>query len=75
MLSLGLACLKAHGDIQSPAGLAVRIGITSYNVPAAVAIIWTAIGSESGGLLSWGAGVVHTVFGVLFLPVLTGTRQ
>jgi hypothetical protein len=51
VFSLGLACLNAHGDIQSPAGLAVRIGITSYNVPAAVAIIWTATGSGLGSLL------------------------
>ena len=38
VFSLGLDCLNAHGDIQSPAGLAVRIGITSYNVLAAVGI-------------------------------------
>jgi hypothetical protein len=38
VFALGLACLKARDDIQSPAGLAVRIGITSYNVLAAVGI-------------------------------------
>jgi preprotein translocase subunit SecG len=48
------------------AGLAVSIGITSYNVLIAVVILQTATGSDLGGLLSWGAGIVHTVFGVLF---------
>jgi hypothetical protein len=69
VFALGLACLKARDDIQSPAGLAVSIGITSYNVPAAVAMTWTATGSGLGGLLLWGAGIVHSVFGVLFLLV------
>ena len=49
--------------------------IISQGLLAAVDIFRTATGSELGGLLSWGAGVVHTVFGVLFLPVLAGTRQ
>jgi hypothetical protein len=38
VFSLGLACLKARDDVQSPVGLAVSIGITSYNVLAAVVI-------------------------------------
>ena len=48
VLSLGLACLNAHGNIQSPAGLAVRIAITSYNVPAAVAIYLACTGVGPG---------------------------
>ena len=35
VFALGLACLKARNDAGSPAGLAVSIGITSYNVLAA----------------------------------------
>jgi len=34
-----MACLKARDDVQSPVGLAVSIGITSYNVLAAVVMI------------------------------------
>ena len=75
MFALGLTCLKARNDVRSPAGLAVSIGITSYNVLATVVLIWTAAGSGLGGLLLWGAGIVHAVFGVLFLSVLSGTRR
>ena len=38
VFALGLACLKARDDVRSPAGLAVSIGITSYNVLAAVVL-------------------------------------
>ena len=75
VFALGLACLKARNDIGSPAGLAVSIGITAYNVLAAVVLLWTAAGSGLGGLLLWGVGIVDTVFGVLFLSVLSGTRR
>ena len=66
---------KARNDVGSAAGLAVSIGITSYNVLAAVVLIWTAAGSGFGGLFLWGAGIVHAVFGVLFLAFLSGTRR
>jgi hypothetical protein len=75
VFALGLACLKARNDVGSPAGLAVSLGITAYNVLAAVVLLWTAAGSGFGGLLLWGAGIVHAVFGVLFLSVLSGTRR
>ena len=53
----------------------MSIGITSYNVLAAVVIILTATESGLGGLLLWGAGIVPAVFDVLFLAVLAGTRR
>lgn len=75
VFALGLACLKARNDVGSPASLAVSLGITAYNVLAAVVLLWTAAGSDFGGLLLWGVGIVHAVFGVLFLSVLAGTRR
>lgn len=75
VFALGLACLKARDDIRSPAGLAVSIGITAYNVLAAVVLLWTAAGPGLGGLLLWGTGIVHAVFGVLFLSVLSETSH
>lgn len=75
VFALGLACLKARNDVARPAGLAVSLGITAYNVLAAVVLLWTAAGSGFGSLLLWGAGIVHAVFGVLFLSVLSGTRR
>ena len=71
VFALGLACLKARNDVGSPAGLAVSLGITAYNVQAAVVLLWTAAVSGLGGLLLWGAGISHAVLGALFVSALT----
>ena len=66
VFALGLACLKARHDVGSLAGVAVSIGITAYNVLAAVVLIWAAAELGLGGLLLWGAGIGHATFGALF---------
>jgi hypothetical protein len=71
VFALGLACLKARDDVRSPAGLAVSIGITSYNVLAAVVLLWAAAGLNLGGLLLWAAGIGHALLGALFVSGLT----
>jgi hypothetical protein len=71
VFALGLACLKARNDVASPAGLAVSLGITSYNVLAAVVLLWTAASSGIGGLLLWGAGIGHAALGLLFVSALS----
>ena len=43
--------MKARDDVQIPAGPAVRIWVTTHNVPPAAVIIGTATGSDLGGLL------------------------
>ncbi len=43
--------MKTRDDVQSPAGPAVSIWVTTYNVPPAAVIIQTATGSDLGGLL------------------------
>jgi hypothetical protein len=70
VFALGLACLKARNHVGSPAGVAVSIGITSYNVLAAVVLLWTAAGLGLGGLLLWGAGIGHAMLGALFVTAL-----
>lgn len=75
VFALGLVCLKARNDVGSPAGLAVSLGITSYNVLAAVVLIWTAAGSGPGGLLLWGAGICHAALGALFVSALVKSRR
>lgn len=75
VFALGLACLKARDHAGSPAGLAVSIGITSYNVLAAVVILWAAVGLSLGGLLLWAAGIGHAVLGVLFISGLAASRR
>jgi hypothetical protein len=75
VFALGLACFKTRNDVASPAGLAVSIGITSYNVLAAVVIIWAAAGLSLGGMLLWVAGIGHGVLGALFVAALVGTRR
>jgi hypothetical protein len=75
VFALGLACLKARDDVRSPAGVAVSIGITSYNMLAAVVLFWTAAGSGLGGLLLWGAGIGHATLGALFVSALMTSRR
>ena len=75
VFALGLACLKARSDVASPAGLAVSVGITSYNLLAAVVLLWTAAGSGLGGLLLWGAGIAHAALGALFVSALVTSRR
>jgi hypothetical protein len=75
VFALGLACLKARDDLGSPAGLAVSIGITSYNLLAAVVIIWAAAGLGLGGLILWAAGIGHAVLGALFVSALAASRR
>lgn len=70
VFALGLACLKARHDVGSPAGLAVSIGITAYNILAAVVLLRTAAGSDLGGLLLWAAGISHATLGGLFVLAL-----
>ena len=70
VFALGLACLKARHDVGSPGGVAVSIGITAYNVLAAVVLIWAAAGLGLGGLLLWGAGIGHATLGALFVLAL-----
>jgi hypothetical protein len=75
VFGLGLACLKARYDVASPAGLAVSLGITAYNVLAAVVLLWTAAGSGLGGLLLWGAGIAHAALGALFVSAIVTSRR
>lgn len=70
VFALGLACLKVRNDVGTPAGLAVSIGITAYNVLAAVVLLWTAAGSDLGGLLLWVARIGYAALGVLFMSAL-----
>jgi hypothetical protein len=70
VFALGLACLKARHDVGSPAGVAVSIGITAYNVLAAAILLWTTVLSGLGGLLLWGAGIGHATLGALFVLAL-----
>jgi hypothetical protein len=75
VFALGLACLKARDHVGTPAGLAVSIGITSYNVLAAVVLIWAVAGLGLGGLLLWAAGIGHAVLGMLFVSALVASGR
>src|SRR5262245_21033538 len=68
--SSGVACLKAGNDVASPAGLAVSLGITAYNLLAALVLFWAAAEMGLGGPLLWGAGIGHGVLGALFVLAL-----
>ncbi|HSE60566.1 MAG TPA: hypothetical protein VLA99_17825 [Nitrospiraceae bacterium] len=67
MFALGIACVRAREYVTSPAGLAIVYSITSYNVLAAVLILWAAASLSLGGLLLKAAGLGHAVIGLLFV--------
>jgi len=75
VFALGLACLKARHDVTSPAGLAVSLGMTAYNVLAAAVIIRAAAGLNLGGLLLWGAGIGHALLSALLVSALVGIKR
>ena len=75
VLAIGVACIKARDDVGSPAGLAVTIGITGYNLLAATVIIWAAAELGLGGLILWAAGIGHVVLGGLFVMALLARRS
>jgi hypothetical protein len=75
VFALGLACLKARDDVASPGGLAVSLGITAYNLLAAAVLLWTAAASGLGGLLLWGAGILHVALGALFVSAFVVPRR
>ncbi len=75
MFAIGVACLKARDDVGSPAGLAVSIGITGYNLLAAMVIIWAAAELGLGGLILWAAGIGHAVLGGLFVSALVASSS
>jgi hypothetical protein len=55
--------------------VAVSIGITAYNLLAAVILLWTAAASGLGGLLLWGAGFGHAMLGALLVSALVASRR
>jgi hypothetical protein len=73
--ALGLTCLRTRDDVRSAAGLAVIVGITCYNVLAAVLIVWAAAGLGLGGLPLWAAGIGHAVLGGLFVFALVSASK
>jgi len=75
VFALGLACLKARDDVRSPAGLAVSLGITAYNILAAVVLFWAAAASGLSGLLLWSAGIGHAALGALFVSALVTVKR
>ncbi|NGZ10594.1 MAG: hypothetical protein CV088_14610 [Nitrospira sp. LK70] len=70
VFALGPACLKARDDVGSAAGLAVSIGLMTYNVLAAVVLIWAVAVVGLGGLVLWAAGIGHAALGLLLMQAL-----
>lgn len=75
IFSLGLASLKARDDLGTAAGMAVSLGITSYNVLAAVVLGWIAIVLNLGGPLLWMAGIGHALLGAVFVSALATLKR
>lgn len=74
---LGLACLMARDHLMSPAGLSLVYSVTSYNLVAAMIIVWVAEGLGMGSGLLKAAGLGHAALGLLLVReiVLLGKEQ
>jgi hypothetical protein len=67
-LGIGIAALLARNELGTHGGLAAALGLTLYNVLAAIVILWTA--AELGGVSLWAVGIIHAVIGMLFVSAL-----
>lgn len=67
IFALGLACLMVRDHLVSPAGLGLVYCVTSYNLVAAVLIVWVAEGLGLGGSLLKAAGLGHAALGLLLV--------
>ncbi len=74
-LGVGVAALLARNALGHPGGLAAAYGLALYNVLAACVILVTVAATALGGTALWGAGLVHAVFGVLFVYALAAGRK
>jgi hypothetical protein len=73
-LGLGIAALLARNELHSAGGLAAAYGLALYNVLAACVVLGTTAMTGLGGTSLWGAGLVHALFGVLFVYALAGRK-
>lgn len=67
IFTLGLACLMARDHLANPAGLGLVYSATSYNLVAAVLIVWVAEGLGLGGSMLKAAGLGHAALGLLLV--------
>ena len=67
IFTLGLACLMARDHLVNPAGLSLVYSATSYNLVAAVLIIWVVEGLGLGGSMHKAAGLGHAALGLLLV--------
>jgi hypothetical protein len=67
IFTLGLACLMARDHLVNPAGLGLAYSAASYNLVAAVLIIWVAEGLGLGGSMLKAAGLGHAALGLLLV--------
>ncbi len=75
LLSLGMACWLARGDVKSEAALALVAGTLIYNFATVSVLVhaWFALGMT--GVLLWPAVIVHGVLGVCcVLAIALGRR-
>ena len=71
-LGLGVAALVGRNHLETQGGLAAAYGLGLYNVIGALVLILGAVSTGNEGL--WGAAVLHTAIGLLFIYAFLSRR-
>jgi hypothetical protein len=70
LLTLGIACWLARGDVQSRAAHGLVAAMLFYDVAVAVVLAYAAIGIGLYGVALWPAVVLHSLMGIWCLACL-----
>jgi len=64
LLTLGIACWRARGDVQSRAARGLVIEMLIYNLAAVAVIVSVGLGGTLVGKLLWPAVALHVVMAI-----------
>lgn len=75
LLSLGVACWLARGDVQSRAARGLVSAMVLYNIGAVIILGSVGLGSQSVGIALWPAVILHAVMAVWCVASLGAVRR
>lgn len=75
LLSLGIACWGARKDAGGAARTGTLRAITFYNFGAGILLAVLAATGKAGGMVVWGAAVLHLGLALGFAASMLGSRK